>query len=133
MNRAAREAIATAEQEIAQAKRRRGRARGRHRGQHKPGEMNKLEQQYAELLEERKLAGEILEYRFEGVKLRLADRTFLTVDFFVLHADLEVEMHEVKGFWEDDARVKIKVAASMYPFRFLGITRERGRWVYEEF
>ena len=31
----------------------------------------------------------------------------------------QMEMHEVKGFWQDDARVKIKVAAQMYPFRFL--------------
>lgn len=44
----------------------------------------------------------------------------------------ELEMHEVKGFWEDDARVKIKVAASFYPFSFIAARpkpkEEGGGW-----
>jgi hypothetical protein len=47
--------------------------------------------------------------------------------------DATIEIHEVKGHWEDDARVKIKVAASLYPLRFVGITREKGAWQREEF
>jgi hypothetical protein len=33
-------------------------------------------------------------------------------------ADGSIELHEVKGFFEDDAKVKVKVAASMFPFVF---------------
>ncbi len=40
----------------------------------------------------------------------------------------------MKGHWEDDARVKIKVAAEMYPFRFVAITSSRkDGFAYEEF
>jgi hypothetical protein len=90
-------------------------------GRLKTGEMNKTEAAYAQRLELLLRAGEILWYKFEGVKLRLADNTFYTPDFAVLNAASELEMHEVKGYWEDDARVKIKVAASLYPFKFLAV------------
>lgn len=100
---------------------------------HKSGQMNKLEAAYAARLESLKLAGEISDYRFECVKLRLADRTFYTPDFMVLRADGTFEMHEVKGFWEDDARVKIKVAAELYPFKFIAARKQKGAWVFEEF
>ena len=100
-----------------------------------PGVMNKLEADYAAHLEARKIAGEILWYLYEHVKLKLADRTFYTSDFFVMAADETLEAHEVKGFWEDDARVKIKVAASMYPFKFIAATRrsKKDGWTFEEF
>jgi hypothetical protein len=42
-------------------------------------------------------------------------------------------MHEVKGFWQDDARVKIKVAASIYPFKFIAVKKAKGGWEREEF
>lgn len=100
---------------------------------HKAGEMNKLEAAYAARLESLKLAGEIADYRFECIKLRLADKTFYTPDFMVLRADGTFEMHEVKGFWEDDARVKIKVAAELYPFKFIAARKVKGAWVFEEF
>lgn len=49
----------------------------------------------------------------------------------------EMELHEVKGFWTDDARVKTKVAADQYPFRIIGVTvktkKEGGGWNIEEF
>jgi hypothetical protein len=35
-----------------------------------------------------------------------------------------MEMHEVKGFWRDDARAKIKIAADAYPFRFFAIRKQ---------
>lgn len=100
---------------------------------HKSGEMNKLEAEYATRLEALKGVGEIADYRFECVKLRLADRTFYTPDFMVLRADGEFEMHEVKGFWEDDARVKIKTAAELFPFKFIAARKQKGAWVFEEF
>ena len=74
---------------------------------------------------------------FEGIKLRLADNTFYTPDFAVMSADGVMECHEVKGFWQDDARAKIKVAADLYPFRFVAIKakakKDGGGWALEEF
>lgn len=100
--------------------------------------MNQTEAEYAELLEAQRLAGEILSWAFESVKLRLADRTFYTPDFQVMRADLSIEFHEVKGHWEDDARVKIKVASEVWwMYRFLAVRpkrkRDGGGWEIEEF
>ena len=111
---------------------------GRHAlGRLKTGEMNGSEARYANLLELRRRAGEIAWFRFEGLKLRLADNTFFTPDFFVMLTDGTLEAHEVKGFWEDDARVKIKIAAEMYPFRFVAVTAQAkklgGGWAAEVF
>lgn len=106
-------------------------------GRLKTGQMNKTEQAYADYLERQKQAGEILWYKFEGIKLRLADNTFYTPDFVVMGVGGELSMHEVKGFWQDDAKVKIKVAADMYPFRFVAIRvrakKDGGGWDVEEF
>lgn len=88
------------------------------------GNMNKTEQAYvAEVLDPELRAGLILWYRFEAIKLRLADNTFLTVDFPVITAAGELEFREVKGRWTDNARAKTKVAAAQYPFRFFAIYR----------
>lgn len=106
-------------------------------GRLRAGEMNKTEAAYAETLEQRLQARDLRWYRFEAVKLRLAANTFYTPDFIVLAADGVLEFHEVKGRWHDDARVKIKVAASLYPFRFLAVQKVRkkagGGWKVERF
>lgn len=103
--------------------------------QNRPGD--KTESAYCQHLEQRKRAGEIAWYRFEGIKLRLANNTFYTPDFAVMLATGEMELHEVKGFWTDDARVKTKVAADQYPFRIIGVTvkpkKAGGGWKIEEF
>ncbi len=99
--------------------------------------MNKTEEAYARDLKDAVTLGDILWFRFEGIKLRLADNTFYTPDFAVLAADSVLEMHEVKGFWTDDARVKIKVAADQYPFRFKAVKakakKHGGGWEVEIF
>jgi hypothetical protein len=97
------------------------------------GTMNKTEAAYAAHLELLKHAGEIVWWKFEPMKFRLADATFYTPDFSVLTKDGYLEMHECKGHWEDDARVKIKVAASLYPFRFIAVTRSGDGWKTEDF
>lgn len=106
-------------------------------GRMKTGQMNKTEEAYSLLLETRRHAGEVLWFKFEGVKLRLADNTFYTPDFSVMVAGGQIEMHEVKGHWMDDARAKIKIAADLYPFRFIAVTRQAkrsgGGWDTEEF
>lgn len=106
----------------------------RYRPRAAPGTMNKLETRYSEYLFFRKKAGDILDYRYEAIKLKLASSTFYTPDFMVLTTEGFVELHEVKGgIWEDDARVKIKVAAEMFPFRFVAITRTKDGWKEEDF
>jgi len=106
-------------------------------GRLKVGTMNKTEAAYAATLDARRYAGEVAWFKFEGVKLRLADNTFYTPDFAVMLADGALEMHEVKGFWQDDARAKIKIAADLYPMRFVAIKarskKEGGGWASEEF
>ena len=106
-------------------------------GRLKTGERNKTEALYETMLEDMRVAGDVLWYRFEGVKLRLADNTFYTPDFAVMLSTGVMEMHEVKGFWQDDARVKIKVAADLYPFRFIAARplskKDGGGWQIEAF
>lgn len=105
-------------------------------GRLKTGAQNKTEASYeASVLRPAMMAGEVLWYRFEGLKLRLADNTFYTPDYAVLRADGLLEAHEVKGsahIFADDAKVKIKVAASLYPFRFIAVfprsKRDNGGW-----
>lgn len=96
--------------------------------------MNKTEAAYAAHLEILKRAGENNGFMFEAMKFRLADKTFYTPDFIVFAADGVIECHEVKGFWEDDARVKIKVFADKFPFRVVAVTKGKGgTWNREEF
>jgi hypothetical protein len=97
------------------------------------GTMNKTEAAYDRHLQTKQHAGDILWHKFEALKFRLADNTFYTPDFAVLTRELGLECHEVKGFWQDDARVKIKVAASIYPIRFIAVTKRKDGWEREEF
>lgn len=98
------------------------------------GAMNKTEAAYAQHLELQKKAGELRDWGFERYKLKLANNTYYTPDFYVLEEDWTISFHEVKGFWRDDARVKIKVAAEQYPWhRFVAVKRVKGGWGFEEF
>ena len=96
--------------------------------------MNRLEADYHAHLELRRLAGEVSSFHFEALKIRLADRTWLTLDFVVLTSEGFLEFHEVKGgHWEKDSRSKTKIAAENFPeFRFLVARRVRGEWTWEE-
>lgn len=105
-------------------------------GRLKPGMMNKTEAAYAAILDARRTAGEVAWFAFEALKYRLADNTFYTPDFAVMLADGQLEAHEVKGFWRDDARVKIKVAAERFPIRFVAVKAPRRKgdeWSTEVF
>lgn len=81
-----------------------------------PGEMNRLEKRWAEKLEEEQLLGLVACWWYESMKFRLADRTWYTPDFVVVLTDGTIEVHETKGRMEEDAAVKLKVFAELYPF-----------------
>lgn len=106
-------------------------------GRLKTGEMNKTERAYANYLETLKQSGEIKDYWFEAVKLRVASNACTyTPDFMVLRADGTLELHEVKGserIFTDDAKVKCKVVADMYPFRLLVAIKSKQGWILKEF
>lgn len=91
------------------------------RGATKPGAMNKTEARYAEQLRLRQLAGEIEWFAYEAWTFKLATDTRYTPDFVVMLAGGALECHEVKGFWRDDAKVKIKIAAEKFPLQFLAV------------
>jgi hypothetical protein len=95
--------------------------------------MNATEAAYDAYLRQQQYAGLILWHRFEAIKLRLADGSYFTPDFCVVTAEREFQCHETKGFWREAARVRIKVAAGLFPFKFIAIKRIKGQWVREEF
>ena len=103
---------------------------------HTAGEMNGIEKRYAVYLDIQKIVGEIISWKFEPIKLRLAKATFYQPDFLVVMPNHRIELRETKGFWEDDARVKIKVAAEMFPeFSFVAVTWDKRNkiWKTERF
>ncbi len=101
--------------------------------------MNKLEQSHLdENILPRVQSGEIVWWAFESINLQIAANTHYRPDFAILLAAGSMEFHEVKGFWRDDARAKLKVAAEQYfMFRFLGWQKipkkSGGGWKVEEF
>ena len=91
--------------------------------QPRKGTMNRTERAYADHLNLLCLAGEVRRYAYEAITLRLAERTTLTPDFLVCMTDGTLELHDTKVIYrhktrphvEDDAAVKIKVAARQFP------------------
>lgn len=103
--------------------------------QQRRGVPNKTEAAY--MAELRHRPG-VVEVMFEAVKLRLADGAWYTPDVLVLMEDGQCELHEVKGFWREAARVRIKVAARLYPhWIFRAVQKRRvkdgGGWKVETF
>lgn len=90
-------------------------------GRLKKGAMNKTELAYSHLLEVRKACGEVAWWRFEAIKLMIAPNTSITIDFFVMLSNGELQAHDTKGskfMMQDDAHAKTKVAASIFPWAF---------------
>ena len=80
---------------------------------------NRLEACYDAYLAEKKRLGRILDYRFEPFTLRLTYKTITSYkpDFFVINLDEYMEIHETKGgYIEEDAWIKLKIAADLYPW-----------------
>ena len=108
-------------------------APARPRAQHEPMRMNKLEKRFEdEVLRPSVATGGILSYKFEPIKLRMAKRTWYTPDFLAIRSDMVIVIYEVKGYWEDDARVKWKTCAELFPeFVFVAARHSKGIWTYE--
>jgi len=105
------------------------------RPRHVAGEMNGMEKRYAAYLETRRLVGEIIGWKFEAIKLKLARATFLNPDFEVVKPDGRIELHDTKGHMEDDAAVKLKIAAQMFPEYRIVVVKEVGkpkRWSFRD-
>lgn len=102
---------------------------------HVKHEMNGLERKYAEVLDLRKRVGDVIDWRFEAMKLKLGRdwTTTYTPDFAVVLEDGTLELHECKGFMRAHAAVKIKVAAKDYPwFVFRLVKWVNKEWVITE-
>ena len=109
------------------------------------GQMNLTEADYASELQNQKLVGIIRDYWFEGICLNLAPRCTYTPDFLVLRADLTLDCVDVKGtkkekktgrkksFSYDDSRVKLRLCADRFPFRFIIVFKVGQRWEEEIF
>lgn len=102
-------------------------------GRMKAGKMNKTETAYFNYLQTLQYAGDVLWFEFEPMNLKLADKCFYRIDFLVMVKSRQLECHEVKGYWTDDALVKIKTAAEKFPFRFIAVKLVKGEWEVREF
>ena len=115
------------------AKKARNKARGpRQKGQR---QMNGLEMLYVhEYLEPQRMTGHIGAWKYEAITLKLADDCRYTPDFHFWALDGVLEFHETKGHWREDARIKIKMAAELFPnCRFVACQRIKGQWARERF
>lgn len=103
------------------------------------GEMNRTEQAYSQRLELMKRNGEILDWKFHPMNMRLAKNTFYEVDFLVLHKDMTIAIHETKGeYTSEKGQMKIKLAAEAMPwFKFFKCIKlaekNGGGWKIEDF
>lgn len=106
---------------------------GRVRG-HKVG-MNKTEAAYADHLEQRRASGEITAWAFERLTVKLAPGSHWRPDFLVQFPDNTVEIHDTKGYVEREGLTKLKVAATLVPFRIVVVKRKAkkdgGGWSFE--
>ena len=102
------------------------------KGRLKEGQLNKTEKRYQEYLEAEKHAGRIKCYWFESLKVKIAEGTcWYTPDFLVMRPDGTLEFHEVKAcprMFMDDAKVKVKATATIYPFKMIVVYPERNGW-----
>lgn len=102
----------------------------------KPRGMNGLESSFAAQLDLLKIAGKISSWQFEAVRLRIASgaKTAWFKPDFLVQENGELVFYETKGHWREAARLRMKVAAGLYPqFKFVAVQKIKGAFVYEEF
>lgn len=90
--------------------------------------LNKTEQAFKKYMQP-SVEGVLLD---QAITLKIANGCRYTPDFVLIEMP-NVAAYEVKGFMRDDAAVKLKVAASLYPWiRFHLVTRKKGEWLIQE-
>lgn len=97
-----------------------------------PGEMNKLEAEFALMLD---ADPQVEAWWFERFKWKLADNTFWTPDYLVHRKSEELVIYEVKGgFFPEHNRIKLKVAADQIPVRVVlaQFLNKKTGWTYTE-
>ncbi len=96
------------------------------------GYRSKAEARYAAILEARKASGEIRDWAYESIRLRLVDGEIVwyTPDFDVLELDGTTTLIEIKGYMREAARIRYLMARQRYPqFRFRLIWAKRNQFV----
>ena len=109
--------------------------------------MNALERSYSQQLDVLVRLGRVAEWHYEAVTLRIGADCRLTPDFLVVLSDGTVEFHDTKGttyrhrkagrvgvpYIQEDARVKLRAAATAFPFTFKLVTHTKAEgWHTEE-
>ena len=97
---------------------------------------SRTEERYGAMLAAQQQAGLLTQWWYEPMRLALAPRTTLTPDFLLQWSggpETPLTFDEVKGWRREDAMVKLKVAARLYPiFRFRWVEWTQGAWIYHE-
>jgi hypothetical protein len=95
---------------------------------------SKWESQYAAQVLDLEMRTKVISWwDYEGMRFRLADGTYYTPDFVVMTTPGHLVAREVKGFWRESARVRVKVCARCFPWlRIDVISKHEGRWVTME-
>jgi hypothetical protein len=95
---------------------------------------SKMEERYALDLQLRKVAGEVASWEYEPETYPLTVNgvtvTHYTPDFRVHFSDGHSEIHEVKGFWRPDAKLRVKLFLALHPgvtFRVYGAPMDKRR------
>jgi len=99
--------------------------------------MNGTERAYGAHLDQLKAQGVVTWWAFEHVRLKIASgkkAAWYTPDFLVKFSDGRLEAVEIKGsFFREAAKVRLKVAAGLFPWPFVVVRKIGGAWVREEF
>lgn len=87
--------------------------------------LNKLERAWLLTMRARRLEN----IGIQNITLKLADRCRYTPDFSAI-VNGEFTFFETKGFFRDDAKVKIKSAARIFRWaKFVLVEKKKGQWV----
>lgn len=96
----------------------------------RPRYRSQLEAHYAQYLTWREQAGEVTRWYYEPFSLNIAEGCRFTPDFLVILPDGTQRIDETKGYMREAARVRLRVAARLYPhWNFYLVTRTKeGLW-----
>jgi hypothetical protein len=89
--------------------------------------LNKLERDW---LRELRLTHPAENIGIQDMTLKLGNDCRFTPDFWTIDPNGQLICWETKGFLRDDAACKLRVAARKFRhFRFIMVTREKGKWI----